>query len=188
MPINPIMIEIDIERIVDMGRQADAIVAVGNASYTLIFQRPLEPGADVVLHSAMKYLGRYSDVLVDAVIVSREGLAGELVARLDVAGATLGLFDNWLLMREMKTLVPRMECHRDNTRKITAALEESPLIDHVHYTGRGGMLSFVPNESVNVPRVLGLIRLFTFVEPLDGVESLVTYPAVQAHTDVSREG
>ena len=186
-PTNPMMVEIDIERIVDLGHRAGAIVAVDNTFYTPIFQRPLESGADVVLHSATKYLGGHNDVLAGAVIVSREDLAEKLAVRLNMTGATLSPFDSWLLMRGMKTLALRMERHQDNARKVAAALEESPLIDRVLYTGRGGMLSFVPNESVDMSKVLESVRIFTFAESLGGVESLITCPAVQTHADVPRE-
>ena len=186
-PTNPMMVEIDIERIVDLGHRAGAIVAVDNTFYTPIFQRPLESGADVVLHSATKYLGGHNDVLAGAVIVSREDLAEKLAVRLNMTGATLSPFDSWLLMRGMKTLALRMERHQDNARKVAAALEKSPLIDRVHYTGRGGMLSFVPNESVDMSKVLESVRIFTFAESLGGVESLITCPAVQTHADVPRE-
>ena len=186
-PTNPMMVEIDIERIVDLGHRAGAIVAVDNTFYTPIFQRPLESGADVVLHSATKYLGGHNDVLAGAVIVSREDLAEKLAVRLNMTGATLSPFDSWLLMRGMKTLALRMERHQDNARKVAAALEKSPLIDRVHYTGRGGMLSFVPNESVDMPKALESVRIFTFAESLGGVESLITCPAVQTHADVPRE-
>ena len=186
-PTNPMMVEIDIERIVDLGHRAGAIVAVDNTFYTPIFQRPLESGADVVLHSATKYLGGHNDVLAGAVIVSREDLAEKLAVRLNMTGATLSPFDSWLLMRGMKTLALRMERHQDNARKVAAALEESPLIDRVLYTGRGGMLSFVPNESVDMPKALESVRIFTFAESLGGVESLITCPAVQTHADVPRE-
>ena len=104
-----------------------------------------------------------------------------------MTGATLSPFDSWLLMRGMKTLALRMERHQDNARKVAAALEKSPLIDRVHYTGRGGMLSFVPNESVDMPKALESVRIFTFAESLGGVESLITCPAVQTHADVPRE-
>ena len=186
-PTNPMMVEIDIERIVDLGHRAGAIVAVDNTFYTPIFQRPLESGADVVLHSATKYLGGHNDVLAGAVIVSREDLAEKLAVRLNMTGATLSPFDSWLLMRGMKTLALRMERHQDNARKVAAALEKSPLIDRVHYTCRGGMLSFVPNESVDMSKVLESVRIFTFAESLGGVESLITCPAVQTHADVPRE-
>ena len=186
-PTNPMMVEIDIERIVDLGHRAGAVVAVDNTFYTPIFQRPLESGADVVLHSATKYLGGHNDVLAGAVIVSREDLAEKLAVRLNMTGATLSPFDSWLLMRGMKTLALRMERHQDNARKVAAALEKSPLIDRVHYTGRGGMLSFVPNESVDMSKVLESVRIFTFAESLGGVESLITCPAVQTHADVPRE-
>ncbi len=186
-PTNPMMVELDVERIVDLGHRAGAIVAVDNTFYTPIFQRPLESGADVVLHSATKYLGGHNDVLAGAVIVSREDLAEKLAVRLNMTGATLSPFDSWLLMRGMKTLALRMERHQDNARKVAAALEKSPLIDRVHYTGRGGMLSFVPNESVNMPKALESVRIFTFAESLGGVESLITCPAVQTHADVPRE-
>ena len=126
-PTNPMMVEIDIERIVDLGHRAGAVVSVDNTFYTPIFQRPLESGADVVLHSATKYLGGHNDVLAGAVIVSREDLAEKLAVRLNMTGATLSPFDSWLLMRGMKTLALRMERHQDNARKVAAALEESPL-------------------------------------------------------------
>jgi Cystathionine beta-lyases/cystathionine gamma-synthases len=186
-PTNPMMVEIDIERTAALGHRAGAIVVVDNTFYTPIFQRPLDLGADVVLHSATKYLGGHNDVLAGAVITSRQALAEKLAVQLNMTGATLGPFDCWLLMRGMKTLALRMERHQENARKVAEALEKSPLVERVRYTGRGGMLSFTPVESVDMPTVLESVRVFTFAESLGGVESLITCPAVQTHTDVPRE-
>ena len=181
------MVEIDIERTAALGHRAGAIVVVDNTFYTPIFQRPLDLGADVVLHSATKYLGGHNDVLAGAVITSRQALAEKLAVQLNMTGATLGPFDCWLLMRGMKTLALRMERHQENARKVAEALEKSPLVERVRYTGRGGMLSFTPVESVDMPTVLESVRVFTFAESLGGVESLITCPAVQTHADVPRE-
>ncbi|MDO4887854.1 MAG: PLP-dependent transferase [Actinomycetaceae bacterium] len=186
-PTNPMMVEVSIPAIAAASRAAGALLAVDNTFYTPVFQQPLAEGADIVLHSATKYLGGHNDVLAGALVTGREDLAQALAARLNTTGATLSPFDSWLLMRGIKTLALRMERHQANARRVAAALEASEHVARVYYTGRGGMISFDPAEHVDMPAILTHVRLFTFAESLGGVESLITCPAVQTHMDVPRE-
>ncbi|MFC4651910.1 cystathionine gamma-synthase [Lactococcus nasutitermitis] len=186
-PTNPLMIEVDIKKIAEIAHKNGAKVIVDNTFYTPIYQRPLELGADIVLHSATKYLGGHNDVLAGAVIVRDEQLYEKLLQHLNTTGATLSPFDSYLVMRGMKTLALRMERATDNARKIVAALEKNPQVKEVIYTGKGGMISFKIADESKIPNFLNHLKIITFAESLGGVESLVTYPSTQTHHDIPAE-
>ena len=158
-----------------------------NTFYTPVVQRPLELGADVVVHSGTKYLGGHNDVMAGVAVVADDALAEQLNYRLNTTGATLGPFDCFLLLRGLKTLALRMERHEANATAIAQFLRSSPYVTRVLYPGRSGMVSFDLAESVDVARFLKSVRVFTFAESLGGVESLVTCPSVQTHADVPVE-
>lgn len=125
--------------------------------------------------------------MAGATIIPREDLIKKLATHLNMTSTTPGPFDSWLLIHRIRTPTLRMKHHQDNTRRVAAILEESPLINRMHYIGRDGVLGFIPSESVGVPKTLELIRLFTFTESLGGVEPLIICPAVQTHAGVPRE-
>ena len=186
-PTNPMMEEIPIPEAAELARAAGARLVVDNTFYTPVVQRPLELGADVVVHSGTKYLGGHNDVMAGVAVVADDVLAERLNYRLNTTGATLGPFDCFLLLRGLKTLALRMERHEANATAIAEFLRSSPHVTRVLYPGHSGMVSFDLAESVDVSRFLESVRVFTFAESLGGVESLVTCPSVQTHADVPVE-
>ena len=186
-PTNPMMVQFDIQKISKLAHEKGAKVVVDNTFYTPIYQRPLELGADIVLHSATKYLGGHNDVLAGAVIVVDEGLYEKLLHNLNTTGATLSPFDSYLVLRGLKTLSLRMERSTSNAQKIVAFLQDSPAVKEVIYTGLGGMISFKVADQAKIPTILNSLDTITFAESLGGVESLITYPATQTHHDIPAE-
>ena len=183
-PTNPMMAEIDIERVAGWAHAAGALLVVDNTFYTPVVCRPLERGADVVVYSATKYLGGHNDVMAGAVVVADPELGERLMYRLNTTGATLDPFDCFLLLRGLKTLSLRMKRHEANALLVAEFLEASEHVSRVLYPGRSGMVSFDPADDVDIAVFLETVRVFTFAESLGGVESLVTCPSVQTHADV----
>jgi cystathionine gamma-synthase len=186
-PTNPLMQEIDIKKIVQLAKKYHLLVIVDNTFLTPYFQQPLELGADIVLHSATKYIGGHNDVLAGLVAAKGEKTCEALASFHNDAGAVLSPFDSWLLIRGLKTLALRMEKHQENAREIAAYLETEPLVTDVLYAGKGGMLSFRLEDSKLIDPFLRNIKLITFAESLGGVESFITYPATQTHTAIPEE-
>lgn len=186
-PTNPLMYEFDIEKISKLAHQFGAKVIVDNTFYTPIYQRPLELGADIVVHSATKYLSGHNDVLAGAVIVSDSQIAERLRYALNMKGAVLAPIDCFLVMRGLKTLAIRMKQATQNALDIVAFLEKHEKISSVYYTKRGGMVSFKVNDEKEIPDILNKMKLFSFAESLGGVESLITYPTTQTHMDIPVE-
>ncbi|RZI49103.1 cystathionine gamma-synthase [Lactococcus kimchii] len=186
-PTNPMMVEFNIEKIADKAQKNGAKVVVDNTFYTPIYQRPLELGADLVIHSATKYLSGHNDVLAGAVIVRDELLYEKLLYQLNTTGAVLSPFDSYLLMRGLKTLSLRMERATANAQKIAKMLTKNPSVKQVIYTGLGGMISVKVADETKIPQILNRLKVFTFAESLGGVESLITYPATQTHHDIPVE-
>ncbi len=186
-PTNPMMIKYNIEKIANKAQANHAKVIVDNTFYTPIYQRPLELGADIVIHSATKYLSGHNDVLAGAVIVHNEKLYEKLVYKLNTTGAVLSPFDSYLVMRGLKTLSLRMERATKNALKIVAFLKKLPSVKEVLYPGLGGMISLKVTDKNKIPDILNHLQVFTFAESLGGVESLITYPAEQTHHDIPLE-
>ena len=186
-PTNPLMQETDIEQYAKLARKHDLLLIVDNTFLTPYLQRPIELGADIVLHSATKYIGGHNDVLAGLVVAKGEKLCEQLGANHNAIGAVLSPFDSWLLIRGLKTLHLRMKQHEANTKIIADYLKNEPLVKDVLYPGKGGMLSFRLQESEWVDPFLQNLQLITFAESLGGIESFITYPATQTHADVPRE-
>lgn len=186
-PTNPLMLEIDIEQYVELARKHGLLVIVDNTFLTPYYQRPIELGADIVIHSATKYIGGHNDVLAGLVVAKGEELCNRLGENHNAIGATLSPFDSWLVIRGLKTLHVRMKQHDANAKELVAYLENEPLVDDVLYAGKGGMISFRLRESEWVDPLLQNLRLITFAESLGGVESLITYPTTQTHSEIPEE-
>jgi len=186
-PTNPLMLEIDIEQYVELARKHDLLIIVDNTFLTPYYQRPIELGADIVIHSATKYIGGHNDVLAGLVVAKGEELCNRLGGNHNAIGATLSPFDSWLVIRGLKTLHVRMKQHDANAKELVSYLENEPLVDDVLYAGKGGMISFRLRESEWIDPFLRNLRLVTFAESLGGVESLVTYPTTQTHADIPEE-
>lgn len=188
-PSNPTMKEIDIQAVAVAVHEYDPQikVIVDNTFYTPIYQRPLLKGADVVIHSATKYLSGHNDLLGGAVVVKDEKLTQAYYDYYITTGDTLDSFDSWLLLRSLKTLKVRMAQHTKNAQAVVEYLKQAPEVEKVLYPGKGGMISFYLKEADQVERLLDHVKVITFAESLGGIESLITIPYYQTHADVSVE-
>lgn len=186
-PTNPLMKTADITAVAAVARRAGLLLIVDNTFLTPYLQRPLELGADIVVHSLTKYLAGHNDVVAGG-LVARDPAVGERLAYFQNAvGAVLGPQDSYLVIRGIKTLALRMERHQQNARTVASWLSDHPLVDQVYYPGKGGMLSFTVRDKDLVPGVLRRVSLCLFAESLGGVETLITYPTTQTHADIPPE-
>ncbi|MEK4509635.1 PLP-dependent transferase [Paenibacillus sp. FSL K6-2524] len=202
-PTNPLMMVTDIEAVSLWARKYEILTIVDNTLLTPYFQRPLELGADIVVHSATKYLGGHNDVLAGLIVTKGEKLSEEIAFLHNSIGAVLGPTDSYQLMRGMKTLALRMERHESNALAMAHYLEKHPQIAEVFHpglpqhpgyeiqnkqsSGNTGIFSFKVTDSRYVEPVLRHLKLIAFAESLGGVESLMTYPAIQTHADIPLE-
>lgn len=183
-PTNPLMEQTNIEEVAKFAKKHELLLIVDNTFYTPILQQPLKLGADIVIHSATKYLGGHNDVLAGLVVAKGKELCESLALYHNAAGAVLSPFDSWLLIRGMKTLSLRMERHEKNAKELVRYLSNHEAVTDVLYPGRGGMISFRIKNEAFVNPFLQSLSLITFAESLGGVESFITYPATQTHADI----
>jgi cystathionine beta-lyase/cystathionine gamma-synthase len=202
-PTNPVMEITDIAAVARLAHERKVLLAVDNTFMSPYFQRPLELGADVVVHSTTKYLNGHSDGVGGAVILNDSGLADRLKFLQNAAGAILGPFDSWLVLRGVKTLAVRMERHNSNGLTVARHLEGHPKIQRVFYpglpthpqhnlakrqmTGFGGMLAFETGSLEKARTVLKSVRLCSLAESLGGVETLISHPASMTHASIPPE-
>lgn len=183
-PTNPLMKTADVAAVAGVAREAGALLIVDNTFLTPYLLRPLELGADVVVHSVSKYLAGHNDVVAGAVITRDADLGERLFFYQNAIGAILGPQDSYLVIRGMKTLALRMEKHQANARAVAEFLRSHPRVARVHYYEQGGMLSFEVADPALVPQVLQRVQVCHFAESLGGVETLITYPTTQTHADI----
>jgi len=204
-PTNPMMNITDIAAVAAIAKAHGALLCVDNTFASPYLQNPLEWGADLVLHSATKYLGGHSDVVHGCIIGNDEGLAERLSFIQNSCGAVPGPQDCFLVLRGLKTLHIRMQRHSENGEKIARFLKGHPKVDKVYWCGFedspgyavasrqmrgfGGMMSFtLKNDSIEAAhKVLSSTRLFSLAESLGGVESLIGHPASMTHASIPRE-
>jgi cystathionine gamma-synthase len=202
-PTNPLMKIVDIRSIVKLAQEKNLHSIVDNTFLTPYFQRPLELGADVVIHSGSKYLAGHNDLVCGLVAIRDAELGAHIRYIQNSTGGVLGPSDSWLLIRSIKTLALRMEKHNENSKTVAQWLTCHPRVVKVYYpglvghpgkdihdnqsSGYGGMLSFVVDDAELVKQVLRKVQIIRFAESLGGVESLITLPAVQTHADVPIE-
>ncbi|GIO86340.1 cystathionine gamma-synthase [Paenibacillus faecis] len=202
-PTNPLMMVTDLEAVGLWAKRHGLLTVVDNTLLTPYFQRPLELGADIVVHSATKYLGGHNDVLAGLIVTKGEELSQEVAFLHNSIGAVLSPSDSYQLMRGMKTLALRMERHESNALAIAEFLLKHPQIAEVFHpglpdhpghdiqkrqsSGNTGIFSFKVTDARYVEPVLRSLELIAFAESLGGVESLMTYPAVQTHADIPAE-
>jgi cystathionine gamma-lyase/cystathionine beta-lyase len=204
-PTNPLLNITDIAAVAAIGKVAKALVCVDNTFASPYLQNPLDLGADIVLHSATKYLGGHSDVIQGALIMNDDQLREQLYFIQKSCGAVPGPMDCFLVLRGIKTLHVRMQRHCENGIKIAQFLRNHPKVgkvywcgfeDHPGYAiagkqmrGFGGMMSFtLKDDSVETAtKVLSSTRLFSLAESLGGVESLINHPASMTHASIPRE-
>ncbi|KRK88845.1 trans-sulfuration enzyme family protein [Lentilactobacillus sunkii] len=188
-PSNPTMKIIDIQKVADLIHDANknTLVCVDNTFLTPVYQQPLREGADIVVHSATKYLSGHNDMLAGCVIAKSKEIADELEFNFNTTGVTLDPFDSWLLLRSLKTLSVRMERHTSNAKYVAACLEKLPQVTKVLYPGVGGMISFYLQNMDQVDHLFKNLKIISFAESLGGVESLLTIPSLQTHSDMAKE-
>lgn len=202
-PTNPLLKITDIQAIAKLAKEKGLLTIVDNTFMTPYFQQPIALGADIVVHSATKYIGGHSDVVAGLVVVNSEELATELHFVQNSVGAVLGPQDSWLLMRGIKTLGLRMEEHQLNAKRIADFLDNHESVGKVYYpglaghpghelmkrqtTGFGGMISFDVGSEEKADELLAKLRYFTLAESLGAVESLISVPARMTHASIPRE-
>jgi cystathionine gamma-lyase len=202
-PTNPMMFLTDLRAAADLARSRGILLAVDNTFATPVFQRPLELGAEVVLHSTTKYLNGHSDMVGGLLITTRDDVAERLGFIQNASGAVPGPMDCWLALRGTKTLVLRMREHDANGRRMAEWLTTHPRIRKVYYPGLpshpqhelarrqmggfGGMVSFDVEDVDLARRIVERVRIFQLAESLGGVESLIGHPASMTHASVPLE-
>jgi cystathionine gamma-synthase len=178
-PTNPLLNVIDIAAIIE--RKRNALVVVDNTFATPAVQRPLELGADAVVHSTTKYLGGHSDTVGGAVIVRDPDLHERVRFVQNAVGAVPGPFDCFLVHRGLRTLHLRVAAHTENARAVSDFLREQPGVSEVRWPGFGGMVSF---RHPDATKIAARTKLFTLAESLGGVESLIEVPQAMTHQSV----
>jgi cystathionine gamma-synthase len=183
-PSNPLMEECDVVEIAKLAKKYNLMLIVDNTFLTPVLSRPLDLGADVVIHSGTKYIAGHNDALVGLIVAKGQELCDRIGYIQNGAGAVLSPFDSWLTIRGMKTLSLRMKRHQENAQAIAEFLKAQPQVESVLYPNKGGMLSFRLQDEAWVNTFLKSIKLITFAESLGGTESFITYPATQTHMDI----
>lgn len=202
-PTNPLLKVTDIEAVSNFAKSKGLLTIVDNTFMTPYLQSPIKLGADIVLHSATKYIGGHSDVVAGLVVVNTEELATDLHFIQNSVGAILGPQDSWLLMRGLKTLGIRMEETGANAQKIAEFLKDHDAVGTVIYpglpehsghelmkkqaTGFGGMISFDVGSKEKAGELLAKLKYFTLAESLGAVESLISVPAQMTHASIPVE-
>ena len=204
-PTNPLMKLADIQEIAKITKKHNILFAVDNTFATPYLQKPLDLGADIVMHSATKYLGGHSDVIAGALIIKDKTLGEELHFKQFATGATLGPMDSFLVLRGIKTLHLRVQRHCENGIKVAEFLSNHPNVERVYYPGLpdhphhdiakkqmcgfGGMVSFTFKTGKKADSIsfLEKLKVFTLAESLGGVESLANHPALMTHASIPED-
>lgn len=202
-PTNPLLQIADIKAIAGIAKKHGIKTIVDNTFATPYNQQPLTLGADIVVHSATKYLGGHSDVVAGLAVTSDEEIAEELAFLQNSIGSTLGPDDSWLLQRGIKTLGARMRVHQENATAVVNFLENDPRIAKIYYPGLpdfsghdiaakqmrnfGAMISFELQEGLDAKKFVESLQLIDLAESLGGIESLIEVPAVMTHGSIPRE-
>ncbi|BAC13065.1 cystathionine beta-lyase [Oceanobacillus iheyensis HTE831] len=199
-PTNPLLKITDIKEISTIAQKHNLLLIVDNTFATPYWQKPLTMGADIVLHSATKYIGGHSDVVAGLVAVKSNELAERIHFIQNSVGAVLGPQDSWLLQRGIKTLAIRMEAIEQNTKKLIAYLEQNPRVEKIYYpglenhpghhiakqqaSGFGGMVSIDVGSGDLADKILSKVEFFTLAESLGAIESLISIPAKMTHASI----
>jgi len=202
-PTNPMMQVTDLAAVSKLCREHGLLLIVDNTFLTPYFQKPLDLGADTVVHSGTKYLGGHNDTLAGFLVVKDAGLSERLRFIYKTTGACLSPFDSWLMIRGIKTLAVRMERQQESAMKIAQWLCKHKKIKKVYYvglpshpqygiskkqaTGFGAMISFETDSEKTALDLLQRVKVIQYAESLGGVESLITYPMLQTHADIPKE-
>ena len=204
-PSNPLLNLTDIEAVCKIAKQHQLLTIADNTFLTPLLQRPLELGADIVVHSTTKYLNGHSDVVGGAIISATSEMAEQVAAMCNALGTTCSPIDAWLVLRGVKTLSVRMRAHEENGNALAQYLDQRPEIEQVYYPGLtshpdhqlacrqqkgfGGMLSFdISGGEQRAQDFIAQLSLYSFAESLGGVESLIEHPASMSHAAMTPEG
>lgn len=204
-PTNPMMNIVDIEEMAALSKKAKCMLGVDNTFATPYLQNPIDLGADVVMHSATKYLGGHSDVVMGALVTNNEDIAKEMYRIQNSSGAITAPMDSFLVLRGIKTLHLRMQAHCKNGEKVANFLDSHPKVENVYWPGFknhpnhsiakkqmrgfGGMISFSlkGNKLEHAHEVLAKMKVFALAESLGGVESLCGHPATMTHAAIPKD-
>lgn len=202
-PANPLLTVTDLSAVAQIAKNHGLLTIVDNTFMTPYLQRPLELGADIVLHSATKYLGGHSNLVAGLAVTSNKELADRLAFAQNAVGAVLGPFDSFLLIQGIKTLGVRLDRHTENALRIARYLETAEAVKKVYYPGLptaqgyeinkrqakngGAMISFELNGNYDVRKFFKGLKLISLAESLGGVESLVCHPATMTHASIPKE-
>lgn len=202
-PTNPLLQIADIQAIAAIAKRYGVKTIVDNTFATPYNQQPLTLGADIMVHSATKYLGGHSDVVAGLAVTNDEGIADQLAFLQNSIGSTLGPDDSWLLQRGMKTLGARMRVHQENADAVIDFLQHDPRIGKIYYPGLkdfpghevaakqmrnyGAMISFELQAGLDAKKFVESLHLIDLAESLGGIESLIEVPAVMTHGSIPRE-
>ena len=202
-PANPLLTITDIAKVSELAKKHNILSIVDNTFMTPYLQQPITLGADIVIHSATKYLGGHSDLVAGLAVVNSKELAERLAFTQNATGAVLGPFDSFLLIRGIKTLGVRLDRHTENAETIAKYLEKHEAVKHVYYPGLptaqgyeinkkqakngGAMISFELRENYDIKKFFKALKLVSLAESLGGVESLVCHPATMTHASIPKE-
>ena len=202
-PANPLLTVTDIAGAAALSKQHGILTIVDNTFMTPYLQRPLELGADIVVHSATKYLGGHSDLIAGLVVVKDERLTERLAFIQNATGGVLAPFDSFLLIRGIKTLAVRLDRHVQNAETIAASLKENRAVKKVYYPGLpdaqgyeinkrqakngGAVISFELKENYDIKKFFKSLHLIALAESLGGIESLACHPATMTHASIPYE-
>jgi cystathionine beta-lyase/cystathionine gamma-synthase len=201
VPTNPLLKVADLKTLGVLAARYQVLFIVDNTFLTPVLCRPLEYGADISVYSATKYLGGHHDLIAGVAVARTKELAERLAFIQNAAGAVLGPFESWLLLRSLKTLALRMKKHGENALAVARFLQKRSKVRNLHYPGMpsdpgrqlmstqargfGGMISFEVESREKVKDILAGVKVFLFAESLGGAESLVTFPFEQTHADLA---
>ena len=202
-PSNPLLDVTDIRGTVAIAKEYGLLTIVDNTFLSPYLQRPLELGADIVVHSATKYLSGHNDIIAGAIVVNDATLAEKIGFAQVAIGALISPFDSWLLVRSIKTLKVRMDYAQSNTLKLIEFLQHHPAVEKVYYptlennkgkaiqesqaSGAGAVFSFVMKDVAKVKTFFESLKVALFAVSLGGVETLVTHPSTHTHTEFPEE-
>ncbi len=203
-PSNPLLNIVDLKAVISLAKSKKLLTVADNTFLSPYFQRPLEFGADIVVHSTTKYLNGHSDVVGGAIIYNSKELEERLRYLVNALGVAQAPFDSWLVLRGVKTLAQRMEAHQENALNVAKFLESHPHVKKVYYpglkshpqqaliksqmTGFGGMLAFELNtKKVSLEKFFAKLKYFSLAESLGGVESLIEHPWSMSHASMGEK-
>lgn len=202
-PANPLLTITDLRGVSEIAKKHNLLTIVDNTFMTPYLQRPLELGAEIVVHSATKYLGGHSDLVAGLAVTNNKEIAERLAFTQNATGAVLGPFDSFLLIRGIKTLGVRLDRHVENAERIAEELQKNSAVKKIYYPGLktaqgyeinkrqakngGAMISFELYENYDIKKFFKSLKLISLAESLGGVESLVCHPASMTHASIPKE-